>query len=221
MSEVAASGAKINNTPVAFFDFDGTLTTCDTLMPFLKFVVGKPKYYWNLLLVSPVLAGYFLKLVRNDIAKEAVLKRYLAGYPIDDLFALGERFSKEVIPNLLRAEGIERLRWHQEQGHESVLVSASLDIWLEPWAKKNSFTSIITTELELYNSIITGKIKNKNCYGIEKKIRIKKWLFNKKPMRTYAYGDTAGDIQMLSIVDEGWMINRKKKVTWKKYINNN
>ncbi|WP_257292907.1 haloacid dehalogenase-like hydrolase, partial [Endozoicomonas sp. ONNA1] len=54
---------------VAFFDFDGTLTTGDTLMPFLKYVLGRRKYYAKLFLVSPILVAYFAKVLRNDIAK--------------------------------------------------------------------------------------------------------------------------------------------------------
>ena len=206
MSESGALGA--NTTPVAFFDFDGTLTTCDTLMPFLKFVVGRPKYYWNLLLVSPVLIGYFLKLVRNDIAKEAVLKRYLAGYHIDELFSLGERFSKDVIPTLLRPEGMERLKWHQEQGHDCVLVSASFDIWLQHIGHNFNLTYVISSKLYNNLKIVNGEIQGFNCYGKEKENRIKAWinLENRKPIFTYAYGDSIGDREMLSMVDKSFYI---------------
>ena len=201
----------VNDTTVAFFDFDGTLTTGDTLMPFLKFVVGKPKYYWNLLLVMPVLVCYLFKLIRNDVAKEVVLKRYLAGYHIDELFALGELFSKEIIPTMLRPEGMERLSWHQDQGHVCVIVSASLDIWLRPWANINSFDSIITTKLEIKENIVTGRISGFNCYGQEKVNRINSFLKSRNPEKSYAYGDTKGDSYMLKYVDSGWMINKSKE----------
>lgn len=147
-----------NARPVAFFDFDGTLTTGDTLMPFLKFVVGTPTYYAKLALVSPVLAAYFAKLLRNDIAKQIVLKQYLAGYHIDDLFERGQRFCDEVIPTMLRPEGMERLRWHQEQGHECVLVSASMDVYLNAWAKREGFSEVICTALGSVRKLRTGRI---------------------------------------------------------------
>jgi len=212
MNEDVTSGIHVNDTPVAFFDFDGTLTTCDTLMPFLKFISGKPKYYLNLLLVSPVLAGYFLKLVRNDIAKETVLKRYLAGYHIDELFTLGQRFTEGVIPSLLRPEGIERLRWHQEQGHDCVLVSASFDIWLKFFGENFNLFHIISSELNTKSKIVDGSIQGVNCYGKEKADRIQEWitLENRKPSITYAYGDSRGDSEMLSMVDKGFFIKSGK-----------
>jgi len=215
VNDAPVSSADVNDTPVAFFDFDGTLTTCDTLMPFLKFVVGKPKYYWNLFLLSPVLLGYFLKLIRNDIAKETVLKRYLAGYPVAELFALGVRFSNEIVPAMLRPEGIQRLRWHQEQGHDCVLVSASFDIWLKSVGENLNLSHVISSKLYTRSGTVDGRIKGLNCHGKEKVARIKAWLImaNRKPSVTYAYGDSSGDTEMLSIVDESFFIKSGKDFT--------
>ena len=198
--------------PVAFFDFDGTLTTGDTLMPFLKYVVGAPTYYAKLVLLSPVLAAYFAKLLRNDIAKQIMLKSYLAGYHIDKLFELGQRFSEEIIPTMLRPEGMERLRWHQEHGHECVLVSASLDVYLNAWAEPTQFSEVICTSLqENNNRRASGKIGGKNCYGEEKLVRIQKWESKISQTKRYAYGDTSGDIPMLIYVDYGYLWNNKEK----------
>ncbi|MCK0715839.1 HAD-IB family hydrolase [Chromohalobacter sarecensis] len=199
---------EFDTRPVAFFDFDGTLTTGDTLMPFLKFVVGKPTYYAKLALLSPVLGAYYAKILRNDIAKQIVLKQYLGGCHIDELFALGERFSEEVIPTMLRPEGMERLRWHQAQGHECVLVSASMNVYLKSWAKRERFSAVICTELEVgKKGYVSGKIQGKNCHGEEKVRRI---IISKLDSRrlTYAYGDSKGDLPMLKLVDHGFVFER-------------
>lgn len=205
---VVAHSKDSNNTPVAFFDFDGTLTTGDTLMPFLKFVVGVPRYYWCLFLVTPILIAYILKLIPNDVAKQKVLKRYLSGYPLAELFEKGEAFSQEVIPTMLRNEGMERLRWHQTQGHTCVLVSASFDVWLKPWSDSNGFDDILTTQLETKNGMVTGLIAGNNCYGSEKVCRIEIWLDHedREPSCTYAYGDTKGDLPMLNSVNKGLIL---------------
>ncbi|WP_280541595.1 HAD-IB family hydrolase [Chromohalobacter sp. 11-W] len=196
--------------PVAFFDFDGTLTTGDSLMPFLKFVVGTPIYYAKLALLSPVLGAYYAKLLRNDIAKQIVLKQYLGGYHIDELFTLGERFSEEVIPTMLRPEGMERLRWHQAQGHECVLVSASMNVYLKSWAKREHFSEVICTALEVgKEGHVSGKFQGKNCHGKEKLKRVMKWQANCSPIEMYAYGDTSGDIPMLTYVGNGFILTQK------------
>jgi len=202
--------------PVAFFDFDGTLTTGDTLMPFLKFVVGTPTYYAKLALVSPVLGAYFAKLLRNDIAKQIVLKQYLAGYHIDELFELGRRFSEEVIPTMLRPEGMERLRWHQSQGHECVLVSASMDVYLNAWAKRELFSEVICTALEKDNGgFVSGEIRGENCHGKEKLRKVLEWQADRSPIETYAYGDTSGDMPMVASANHGyiWKIKESKFIS--------
>lgn len=202
MSQMDAS----NTRPVAFFDFHRTSMTGDTLMPFLKFVVGTLRYYAKLALVSPVLGAYFAKLLRNDIAKQIVLKQYLAGYHIDDLFERGQRFSEEVIPTMLRPEGMERLRWHQEQDHECVLVSASMDVYLNAWAKREGFSEVICTALEKDDSgHVSGSIQGENCHGKEKLRRVLAWRDGQCAVETFAYGDTPGDYDLLESSDNPYL----------------
>lgn len=192
--------------PMAFFDFDGTLTTGDTLMPFLKFVVGKPVYYIKLLMISPVLVAYFLKLLRNDVAKQWVLKWYLSGYKLDTLFALGDEFSRDVIPKMLRPEGMERFRWHQGQGHECILVSASLDVYLASWSVSAGFDALLCSQLDSNSGVVSGDLYGDNCFGEEKVARIKEWLAGRKPEETFAYGDSSGDMPMLKLVSNGYFL---------------
>lgn len=207
------STEDLDSRPIAYFDFDGTLTTGDTLMPFLRYVVGAPTYYAKLAIISPVLAAYAAKLLRNDIAKQLVLQHYLAGYHIDELFEQGQRFSKEVIPRMLRPEGMERLRWHQAQGHDCVLVSASMDVYLNAWATSEQFSCVICTTLVQSDSgYVSGKINGQNCHGQEKGKRILEWQARRNPIETYAYGDTSADLHMLFHADNGAMWNKKAKV---------
>ncbi|MGM0983739.1 MAG: HAD-IB family hydrolase [Pseudomonadota bacterium] len=193
---------------MAFFDFDGTLTTGDTLMPFLKFVVGAPTYYAKLALVSPVLAAYFAKLLRNDITKQVVLKRYLVGYHIDDLFERGQRFSEEVVPAMLRPEGMERFRWHQEQGHACVLISASLDLYLAPWAREYGFDALFSSRLDILpDGRVSGALQGPNCHGETKRAKLMEYLACRKAACTYGYGDSSADDAMLSATDRGYRWN--------------
>ncbi|WP_342630803.1 HAD-IB family hydrolase [Marinobacter alkaliphilus] len=180
-------------------------------MPFLKYVVGAPTYYVKLALVSPILAAYFAKALRNDIAKKFVLRRYVANQDIHSLRAIGSRFSHYVIPQMLRPEGMERLRWHQEKGHICVLVSASLDVYLIPWAQKEHFDDVICTQLILYPDKNKSRIIDKNCFGAEKSARIQRWTAGRVIGKTFAYGDSQGDTHMLSSVDYGYLWSQKQR----------
>uniref|UniRef100_UPI002147B3C2 HAD-IB family hydrolase n=1 Tax=Endozoicomonas sp. ONNA1 TaxID=2828740 RepID=UPI002147B3C2 len=144
-------------------------------------------------------------------AKQMVLKQFLSGYHVDELLSLGERFSEEVIPTMLRPEGMEKLRWHQQQGHECVLVSASLDIYLESWARKERLTAVLCTSLKKKNNgDVTGEIEGENCYGEEKVRRIKGWHKGKPAKNTYAYGDTSGDLPMIKSARQGYLWTKQE-----------
>lgn len=195
---------------IAFFDFDGTLTRRDSLVPFLRMVRGATRLALDLLAVSPQLAAYTVRMMRNDRAKEALLQQALGGQSIEELRAYGQRFAELHVPRMLREDIVARLRAHQSQGHYCVLVSASLDIYLEPWANIMGFEHCIASSLAVDScGKVTGRLVGGNCHGEEKARRIRKFLERNGPIsRTYAYGDSPGDAYMLGIVDEGyWVAN--------------
>lgn len=213
---IEAQSNPVPQKPIAFFDFDGTLTKGDTFMPFLKYAVGSRKYYLKLILLAPVFLAYFAKLLRNDRAKQIVLKCYVAGYDVKFLLELGERFSRDVIPKMLRSEGIERLQWHKEQGHECILVSASFDVYLKHWGGIQGFSNVLCSQLDVASDgRVTGKILGENCFGTEKVSRIKHLLAGNLQFReSYAYGDSQGDMPMLKTVDHGYLLKAKLDEVW-------
>lgn len=186
---------------VAVFDFDGTLTRRDSLFPFLRMVGGMFRYWWGLLLLSPTLMRYALHLTPNWKAKEAVLTYFLSGLKSEKLHQLGQRFAVQQIPKLIRPEALQRLRWHQEQGHQTILVSSSLEVYLSPWAEMMGLSQVIGTQLVSESGRLTGRILGKNCYGREKVNRLTALLGDLKGYCLYAYGDSPGDRELLDCVD--------------------
>lgn len=203
--------------PVAFFDFDGTLTRGDSLLPFLRMLVGPGRFYKNLARLSPVFVAYALKILDNGLAKEIVLRNYLSGMRLDELNDAGQKFATEVLPKIECTTGMARLHWHQSQGHLCVLVSASLDVYLKPWAAQAGFDDYITSSLEVDAAgFVTGRLKNGNCFGDEKVRRIKFWLQDKGVSGEYAYGDSKGDLPMLHFARKGYL---KRKNRFQKIMN--
>lgn len=192
---------------IALLDFDGTLTTRDTLLEFIKFSKGPVKCYAGFLLNSPWLVAYKLKLVSNQRAKEAVLRFFFRGMRVTDFDAQCRHFAEEVIPGLTRPKGLEEIRKLQEAGFEVVIVSASPANWIQPWAGRIG-AGLIATRLELGNGNgdtseaggwLTGKISGKNCYGVEKVGRIREQYRLEEYDDIYAYGDSKGDLPMLAL----------------------
>lgn len=183
---------------VAVFDFDNTLTRQDSLLPFLRIAVGQWQFWWGMFVMSLVLAKYALKLIPNWQAKEALLTYFFSGWEEKRLCQVTQNFAVKEIPKLLRPEVVQRLQWHQEQGHKTVLVSASLEAYLLPWAEAMGFDLATGTQLEVQNERLTGRILGKNCYGREKVERVGAMLGDLNQYCIYAYGDSRGDKELLA-----------------------
>jgi HAD superfamily hydrolase (TIGR01490 family) len=199
----ATQDDKQSNKPVvAAFDFDGTLTRRETLLPFLLHTLGAVAVARDALVLSPTLAGYALGLIDNGIAKERVFIQCLAGMRMDELQQEGERFASYVLPGLLRHDAMQRLEWHKQQGHRCVVISASLELYVRPWAIKAGFDDVIATRLEMQeDGCVTGKLSGNNCFGIEKVSRLETLLGSLGGYTLYAYGDSRGDKELLSSAD--------------------
>ena len=64
---------------LAIFDFDGTITTDDSLIKFIRFVIGDAKTLWGMILLSPMLITYKLKFIPNYKAKQIMLSYFFKG----------------------------------------------------------------------------------------------------------------------------------------------
>lgn len=187
---------------VAAFDFDGTLTRRDTLFPFLLHVAGPVKFSFKFMLLLSTLTGYALGLIRNDIAKIKVLRCFLANMEMATLRQHALQFAEHKLPVLLRHEAMQRLDWHRQQGHRCVVVSASLELYLRPWASKAGFHDVIGSRLEeLDGGRTSGNLLGENCFGPEKMRRLEALLGSRDGYTLYAYGDSRGDKELLSAAD--------------------
>lgn len=188
---------------IAFFDFDGTITTSDTMFAFFKFAKGTVGYYGYFLLLSPVFILFVLKLIPGQWAKEISLKLLFGGIDRADFNRIGSDFALTQIDALVRPKAWERILWHRVQGHEIYIVSASAQEWLRPWADSKQIP-LICTYLKYNNEgKFTGKIDGKNCNEDEKVRRIKEEINLSEYKTVYAYGDTSGDKAMLAMATHG------------------
>lgn len=186
---------------IAFFDFDGTITTDDSLLKFIRFVVGDMKFLVGLTVLSPMLILYKLKLIPNYRAKQIMLSYFFKGMHAEHFLKIANEYSLSHIQKILRPKAMERIQWHHDNGDCVVVVSASLECWLRPWCQQNKL-ELIGTRLEIKADQVTGKLLSKNCYGIEKANRIRQ-NYNLNNYETiYAYGDSRGDKEMLELAHE-------------------
>lgn len=185
---------------IAFFDFDGTITKKDSLFLFLKFLVGKQRFYQGLLCNIHYLLGYVLGWISNASAKEKIVAYFLKGLSEDFLLQKSQDFLP-ILEKIIRKDALFRICWHQNQGDRVVIVSATFLCYLLPLAQRLE-VECIATELGFQNGVVTGRFATPNCYGIEKVKRIKQQYNLDDYRKIYAYGDSKGDKEMLEIATQ-------------------
>lgn len=188
---------------VAAFDFDGTISTGDTFFPFLLYAFGTVRVY-------PALVGGLVELLQfnadqsvRDRLKASLVRRLFGGAPPGPLEAAAEEYARRVLGSRLRPGALERIRWHREQGHRLIMVSASLDIYLKHIAFALGFGELLCTRLDATgDAFFSGKLAGANCRGAEKVRRLAGLLGDLPQYYVYAYGDSAGDREMLAMATE-------------------
>jgi phosphatidylglycerophosphatase C len=185
---------------IAIFDLDGTLTTKDSMIDFVAFSFGKARLLLGLLWLSPTLTGYVLGFINNSYAKQKVYKYFFENLPLDRMEFLGTSYGKYRLPQIIRPNGLEKLKWHKQKGHDVVICSASAEYWIQSWANAIG-VDLIGTKLEVRNGVLTGSYFGKNCHGEEKVRRIKEQYDLDTYPDIYAYGDSTGDQHMLKMAN--------------------
>lgn len=187
------------------FDFDGTLTTKDTLLEFIRFAKGSGQMFRGFLLFSPLLILMKLHLFPNWKVKQKIFSYFFKGMKIDDFNALCTRFA-ERNKHLLRPAGIEKVRQAIDEEHNTVLIiSASIDNWVQPFFDEiDKKIQVLGTQIETKEGRLTGQFTSKNCYGEEKVNRLTALYPHREAYYLIAFGDSRGDKELLAFADKGF-----------------
>ena len=188
---------------IAFFDFDGTISTTDSMLQFLLFALGKKRVIMGAAVLLPVITLYLLRIISNSTAKKAVLRHFFRNTGYAELCETADRFGLQKLPLIVRPKALERIKWHQANGHTVVVVSASIKLWLRRWCDEMQ-VELIATELQIENGRFAGSYAGANCNGEEKVRRIKAQFDLSQYAEIYAYGDSAGDLPMLAMAAHGY-----------------
>lgn len=193
---------------LAVFDFDGTLTRGDTLLPFLSRLLGWPRLLWVLFRCSPWLVAYALRLTSNHRAKARLLQISLAGRPQTTVERCARAFVQDYLPLQWRPWALHQLVLHQRQGHRCLIVSASTSPYMHLVGASLGVEAVLCTEMELVGGRYTGRMATPNCHGEEKVRRLQAWLAQAcgpdNAPALHAYGDTSGDKPMLRLARQAW-----------------
>ena len=197
-------------TRIAAFDLDGTLTTRDCVVPFLRQVAGTPRLVAGVA-AHPIDVSRALVRRDRDAFKVLATRAAFAGRPLGVVEPLAAEFAAKVHDNWLRSDTLAGLHAHLAAGDRVVIVSASYAIYVEPLAALLGVNQVLATRLAVgADGRLTGELDGVNCRGPEKVRRLHEWLDaahgGRSAVEVVAYGDSAGDREMLADADERHLV---------------
>lgn len=182
---------------LALFDFDGTITHQEMFTPFVRYAVLPHQANRGKYLLAPYIILFRLGLISNTRMRQIVAKKVFRNRLVTEISDAGLRFSAR-LPDVVRPEMLERIKWHKTQGDTVVVVSASLDMYLKPWCDGQQI-DLVCTQLEVAGDRLTGRYLDGDCSGPGKVRKLLERYDLKDFSRIYAYGDTEEDRALLNI----------------------
>jgi phosphatidylglycerophosphatase C len=202
LDEADGQSARVESdspAPLVAFDFDGTLTWRDSLRAFLAWRTGAPRYALAMASLAPAAARYLVDRDRGRL-KGAMIGAFLAGAPRTRLEAEARAFAERA-GRLLRPDAVECWNRWRQAGARLVIVTASPEILVAPFARELGAATLIGTRLAFDDHDRLAGMDGANCRGAEKVRRIRE-AFGRDARLAAAYGDSDGDLEMLKLADE-------------------
>ena len=186
------------------FDFDGTLTTRDTLLAFIRYACGTRAFLLGFLRHAHQLVLMKLGVYPNWKAKQHIFSYFFKDIDLEAFNTLCRQFAADN-RQLLRPQGLQLVAQALHEGADVLIVSASIDNWVQPFFPE---VTVLGTQIEVIDGRLTGRFLTKNCYGQEKVNRILALYPDRRSYHLTAYGDSRGDKELLAFADDPHWIGK-------------
>ncbi|MBI1877502.1 MAG: HAD family hydrolase [Chloroflexi bacterium] len=200
---------------VAFFDLDYTLLNTSSGMLYIKEALKQRRL--PLWVVSYTFLNYQLKCFDFGQAHGRLIT-YVGRHGQSE----ATQFFAEWIPRLLLPRltetGQTKIKWHKSQGHQVVIVSASIEEIVKPVAEHLGLGhyDYLCTHLEVQNDRYTGELAGPLCYGPGKVYWAEQWASKNNlafpPFNSYFYTDSSSDLPLLELVTHPVPVNPSRKL---------
>jgi len=191
------------NWELAIFDLDNTLIGGDSDYLWMEFLIRKKVMPANFIEATK---SFYEDYEKGQLDLEAFLLFQLAplaSTPIESLEDLRRQFIEQRIKPIILTKGKELVRYHQDQGHDTLIVTATNRFVTGPISLLFGVSELIAIDLEVIEGCFTGRVQGVPSFGRGKVTRLEAWLVNKgrKPSETWFYSDSRNDLPLLEWVD--------------------
>lgn len=202
---------------LAVFDFDGTLTTSDSSLPFMVFARGAARVARSIMTRLPFLAADLAAATVHEArtservsvagrwgqtVHERLFRANFRGMSRADFRELGRRFADEALDRMIAPGALDHVAWHRSRGHECVLVTGSLDCYTEPWGHRLGFRKVVATRVAFDSrGRVSGSFEGASCWGHAKPVRLREVAGPLEGYGLVVYGNEPADHALLSLAD--------------------
>lgn len=191
---------------LALFDFDGTLCRKDSFTGFIFYTLSKRHIAKRGLRILPWIQAYYLNRYPADKMRSRLFHSMFRNISTDYLQDLALNYRTQLLAQL-DPEMLLQLRQHQLQGDDVVIVSASIDVYLQPLSQYLG-VDLICTETQIIQQHYTGFYRSPDCSCEQKSLRVQQRYDLENYHAIYAYGNTEEDRAMLDLADYSFMVGK-------------
>jgi HAD superfamily hydrolase (TIGR01490 family) len=138
---------------------------------------------------------------------QRLLRAMFQGMEEEEFVGLGRRFADEVMDTMVSPGGLEQLAWHRAKGHECILVTASIDCYVEPWGRRVGFDKVLGSRMAVDGQArVKGGLEGEPCWGEAKLIRLRDEVGPLEGYTVVVYGNEPGDLALLSGADHAVLV---------------
>ena len=186
---------------VAFFDLDHTILNVSSGRIMFEGsrihkLIGRKEIYDAIIMTILNRMGI--------LSEESAIERSLKWYQgmSGEMFKATMDYCAEKLTSEIRNDARKEVRFHQDQGAHTVILTASTASLCNPIKMKLQMDDMICTELEFFDDRFTGKMKGRYCFGTEKLVRARQYCKDKEMNMedAFYYADSIADLPVLEAV---------------------
>ncbi|MFN8598304.1 MAG: HAD family hydrolase [Anaerolineae bacterium] len=193
---------------LAFFDMDYTLLDTSSGLLYVKYLrqtgqiqrhVLARVAWWTLL--------YKLTLIDMSQAFPKMMT-FARDTSATETLADCRTWFNSMVRSHLNAAAIDKIRWHQQQGHHVVIISASTQFAVQPVAEHLGL-DFLCTQLAVDGDRLTGRLIEPACYAEGKVVWAKQYAerVGAELRVAYFYTDSLSDRALLEIIGQPVAVN--------------
>jgi HAD superfamily hydrolase (TIGR01490 family) len=202
--------------PLALFDLDNTLLSCDSDYEWGNFLVRK-----NLVdrdAYESANNHFYEQYKRGELdihEFSAFSFKPLSEHTMDELQDLHREFMDTVIRPRIGSAARELVRQHKQQGHTLMVITATNSFITRPIVEAFGIDNLLATEPGIVANRYTTEIKGIPCFQEGKVKRLKQWLKHNDATLagSFFYSDSINDLPLMEIVDHPVAVDPDDRLT--------